>query len=254
MIALMAALLFPVISKGRTNAATAYDLNNNKQILVAMQMYAGDNDDFLPQPGWGSDVACWASGAGMPPGGEPYTASHYNDVVDKQVASFHGGQLYSYLKNPSLLKCPSDDVIDAFYLRRRVYICSYVWNAAILGFPTKPPEGRFPKTFKLREFKPDAFLEWEADEMRPFCFDDFSNYPDEGISKRHGTTATIGRFDGGAQRLALDEFLADSGTVAPDFEHSGTGWRKSLIPAPNRLWCSPQNRGVPPATATIGGP
>ena len=47
-IAILAALLLPVLSKAKANAQRTTCLNNLKQINVAIQLYAGDNQDALP--------------------------------------------------------------------------------------------------------------------------------------------------------------------------------------------------------------
>ena len=249
MMALMAALLFPVLDKGKRNALAAYDLNNFKQTMVGMQMYASDNDDFLPQPGWGTAVACWAAGPNIPLGGHPASYQNYTNILAQQLVSFTRGQLYSYLKNVKLLQCPADNILNLAFLQRNIYISSYVWNAAILGFPSFSQQSPSP-TFHLRQFSPQAILEWEADETRPFCFNDFSNDPDEGVSRRHDNGPTVGRFDGGAERLPLNQFVAQSGSMAESLDQAGNGWRACQVPAPNALWCSPLNHGVPAATAS----
>ncbi len=251
MIGLMAALLLPVLSKGKLNAQAAYDLNNNKQILMSMQMYASDDEDYLPQPGWGTEAACWAAGANIPLGGWPADYQLYTNVLPKQLASFEKGQLYSYLKSAKLLRCPADNVVNRDFLERNIYISSYVWNAAVVGFPTRMTQ-RPRETFHLREFQPEAILEWEADETRPYCFNDFSNDPDEGVSARHDNGPTVGRFDGGAERMPMSQFVAMSGAMAPSLEDTGVGWQHARVKAPNALWCSPVNKGVPGSAA--GGP
>lgn len=44
----MAAIMFPVFAKAREQARTAWCLSNVKQLGLAMQMYASENDDHLP--------------------------------------------------------------------------------------------------------------------------------------------------------------------------------------------------------------
>jgi prepilin-type N-terminal cleavage/methylation domain-containing protein/prepilin-type processing-associated H-X9-DG protein len=47
-IAILAAILLPTLAKAKAKAKSAQCLNNNKQIGLAMIMYAADNNDFLP--------------------------------------------------------------------------------------------------------------------------------------------------------------------------------------------------------------
>jgi prepilin-type N-terminal cleavage/methylation domain-containing protein/prepilin-type processing-associated H-X9-DG protein len=48
-IAILAAILFPVFAKARDKAQTTACLNNLKQLGLAIQMYLGDWDGFLPR-------------------------------------------------------------------------------------------------------------------------------------------------------------------------------------------------------------
>jgi prepilin-type N-terminal cleavage/methylation domain-containing protein/prepilin-type processing-associated H-X9-DG protein len=47
-IAILAAILFPVLDKARQRSQTADCLNNMKQLQVAYRMYVDDNNDYLP--------------------------------------------------------------------------------------------------------------------------------------------------------------------------------------------------------------
>ena len=49
-IAILAALLLPVLSSTRAKAWQTQCLNNLKQVGLAMQLYVGENDDVLPGP------------------------------------------------------------------------------------------------------------------------------------------------------------------------------------------------------------
>ena len=53
-IAILAGMLLPALSKAKDKAQTTIDLNNIKQVLLAMQMYTTDNQDYMPHPTWGT--------------------------------------------------------------------------------------------------------------------------------------------------------------------------------------------------------
>src|SRR5438552_5341641 len=46
-IAILAAMLFPALSKAKTKAQGILCMNNTKQMMLAWHMYNGDNDDRL---------------------------------------------------------------------------------------------------------------------------------------------------------------------------------------------------------------
>ena len=47
-IAILAAMLLPALSKAKIQAIKTQSLNNEKQQIVALEMYAGENKDYLP--------------------------------------------------------------------------------------------------------------------------------------------------------------------------------------------------------------
>src|SRR5665213_2667648 len=56
-IGILAALLLPVLSQAKNQAAKATDLNNLRQILAALHLYTGDNQDVLTSPNWDYGIA-----------------------------------------------------------------------------------------------------------------------------------------------------------------------------------------------------
>jgi len=53
-IAILAAMLLPALARAKAKAKAITCLNNNKQISLALLMYAGDNSDYLPPLNSGS--------------------------------------------------------------------------------------------------------------------------------------------------------------------------------------------------------
>src|SRR5258707_14077000 len=59
-IAILAAMLLPALSQAKNRAQETTDLNNNRQIMLGMVMYSGDQNDLMPGGGWGTDSDNWA--------------------------------------------------------------------------------------------------------------------------------------------------------------------------------------------------
>ncbi|HXB61151.1 MAG TPA: prepilin-type N-terminal cleavage/methylation domain-containing protein, partial [Candidatus Acidoferrales bacterium] len=51
-IAILAALLLPVVNRVQNQAARTADLSNLRQIMAAVHVYTGDNNDILTWPNW----------------------------------------------------------------------------------------------------------------------------------------------------------------------------------------------------------
>jgi prepilin-type N-terminal cleavage/methylation domain-containing protein len=235
-IAILAAMLLPALSKAKSKAQLTYDLNNHRQIMIAMTMYAGDNNDFVPQPGWPMTVNHWASaGTGAYPlGGTPATQANYNSKFPQQEQLFRNGLLGNYIKNVQSLRCPADQNLDSKFLQRGIYITSYSWNLVANFW------GSGSRTRKLSQFKADAILQWEVDENQPTYFNDFANFPDEGVSARHGKGATVACFGGSAERMSTNTFYALSGGRVVNLTDGGKSWKKLPVTSlPNRIWCTP---------------
>ena len=54
-IAILAGMLLPALSKAKDKAQNTLDFNNAKQIMLATQMYTGDNEEYMPHPSWGGN-------------------------------------------------------------------------------------------------------------------------------------------------------------------------------------------------------
>ncbi len=240
-IAILAAMLLPALAGAKDRAQRTIDLNNNKQIMLAANMYVADNQDNLPGCGWGTTYASWVYGANLTPVGGA-TSTSFATFLSEQVGYFNGqnilgtnpnknvSQLYLYLKTEKVLMCPAD-VVNSLYYQRSIYLTSYVWNGALCGFGATPNS----TSYKVSMFKPMTILQWETDEKTPFDFNDASSFPDEGISGRHGKTASVGILSGSTQTLRVVDWY--NNTYAGTINARGAGIPANLLP--NQLWCNP---------------
>jgi prepilin-type N-terminal cleavage/methylation domain-containing protein len=246
-IGILAALLLPALGNAKQRAYMVTDLNNTKQIMLSVQMYAADAEDLLPRPGWQLTNSCWVYGAQFPYNSGT-TAADYNAGLPNQLAAVKTGQLYPYLKSSDVLMCPGDQVNSLFY-ERQMYISSYIWNGAVSSYDTSSY-----KTRKLNQFKPTAILQWEGDETEPSTFNDGANFPTEGFTRRHGgsrggdptqdtrSQVTVGMFDGSAKRMSALALYQLSGGLGSGL----SGPPEGMTDVPNDLWCNPgDSRGGP---------
>jgi prepilin-type N-terminal cleavage/methylation domain-containing protein/prepilin-type processing-associated H-X9-DG protein len=95
-IAVVAAILFPVFAQAREKSREAVCLSNLRQMGMAGLLYAQDYDQTL----------LW----NPPPGGKPgnfWTAAHHESDCPHQPTTSYVMLLQPYLKSHAVLKCPS---------------------------------------------------------------------------------------------------------------------------------------------------
>ena len=255
-IAILAGMLLPALSKAKDKAQNTIDFNNTKQLMLAMLMYAGDDEEHLPHPGWGGNGSgpdSWAyqggGGSGQPWAG-PVSQANLNAQLQRQVnEGFRNGQLATYLGYADkIMICPKDRSESSgakrnLFLQRPIKITSYTWNGWIINNNANNP------TVKTTSLTAGNIIQWETDENTPFLFNDSGNRPDEGISQRHsagisretykdiGGRSTVGAVGGHAVNLTFRKF----------YEMVGRGKRNALDssfpnrpnPLPNDLYWYP---------------
>jgi prepilin-type N-terminal cleavage/methylation domain-containing protein len=245
-IAILASMLLPALSKAKDRAQFTLDLNNCKQIMLAMTMYTGDNDEFMPSPGWGLTIKSWAHGPNMVSAAGDLLPTQRN--FSNQIDRVRTGQLFPFLQTHQVLVCPKDRVEQTGskktqFRQRDQKISSYVWNGALISFGNLTGWDSRLLTHRITAFRPTMILQWEADEMKPFFFNDCSSFPDEGISQRHGGgfapnervdvkgSGVSGLISGSAQAIKYKRFYELAGRV----DGRGAGLRD----VPNDLWADP---------------
>ena len=114
-IAILAALLLPALSKAKARANTIVCLNNMKQLQLAWQMYAEDHDDWMAancdcgRPGETPEEASWVGGIMTYETTPRIFGRDYSDSTNtlKLVPGGYGS-IGQYTKSASLYKCPAD--------------------------------------------------------------------------------------------------------------------------------------------------
>src|SRR5262245_17131853 len=109
-IAILAAILFPVFAQAREKARQTTCLSNEKQMGLALTMYAQDYDEILPKSQLFEN----------PKGGSG------------TIISFHQ-LLLPYTKNAAFHKCPSDPNPQTPWNQKGSFPVSYITNYAVLS-------------------------------------------------------------------------------------------------------------------------
>jgi prepilin-type N-terminal cleavage/methylation domain-containing protein len=206
-IAILAALLMTALSSAKNRAAEMVDVNNLKQVVEAVQMYANDNHDVLPWANWGS-----AAYPGWLYKFQPTeTGQAQYDVTE--------GLLWSTLKSQRLYLCPLENTNSALFSQREEQLSSYVMNGAVVGYY----DANYPAV-RLSRMQPTDVAFWEADENDPWYFNDGANIPDEGITARHSGGGVEAMFGGSVSHIRMGAWYVE------DYNTNK-----------NSLWCNPDS-------------
>lgn len=121
-IAILAAMLLPVLNKAKTKAQGVQCLSNTRQLMVADLLYSSDNAEQLATNtrgvgGWAGDWLDW-------------NASNRDNT--NLVPLIQTGLLGAYVKNPGVFKCPAD--IWSVPGQKVTRVRSYAMNAYV-GYP-----------------------------------------------------------------------------------------------------------------------
>jgi len=213
-IAILAAMILTAVARAKNSASKATDINNLRQIMIALHNYTADHDDYLTPPNWDN-------GGGNRPGWLYTPGAPGTNTFDVTT-----GLLWNDLKQPKIYYCPMDKPHDAVSSehdgvveQRQQQISTYAMNGAAIGFMymISPP-------VKLAQMRPSDCAFWETDEREPYYFNDGANWPGEGVSARHQQGAIQAAFDTSVSYVKLDKWYDE---VAETNK--------------NRLWCYPNS-------------
>jgi prepilin-type N-terminal cleavage/methylation domain-containing protein/prepilin-type processing-associated H-X9-DG protein len=127
-IAILAAILFPVFAQAKAAAKKTADLNNQKQIVTSMLLYANDNDDHAP-------------------------TSHHDLEMGETIEDLYTwyAPLQGYMKNHDVFKDPALSVAPTLFpypvnpanwkqFRTDYLINGFFSHGASLGIMSRPAE------------------------------------------------------------------------------------------------------------------
>jgi type II secretory pathway pseudopilin PulG len=232
-IAILAAMLLPALSRAKDKANRTACINNLRNLALAMTMYTQDNNDRMAWCQWYNDYG--PSWIYMPKNGnapDPYKL--VGGVLEDNPTDMpyiEQGVYYSYLRNRQVYYCPLDRKERNDFIYRIQRVSSYIMNGAVCGF------GAFKRPhFKITQFNPAAYVQWEPkvnnenfpSPKGPFAYNtghDASQIPNdvEGIGNRHGTGAGIMGFDARVLWIPLQKFKQEAASH------------------PGLLWCTPDS-------------
>jgi len=114
-IAILAAMLLPVLSKAKVKAQGISCLNNLKQLELAVTMYTGDNQEKFPDnPGAGTSLNAWAAGV------MTWDNAVQPNLENTNTTLLTAGEIGPYVaKSTGIFKCPADVIPGALGPRVR---------------------------------------------------------------------------------------------------------------------------------------
>ncbi|MFG0284498.1 MAG: DUF1559 domain-containing protein [Phycisphaerales bacterium JB039] len=226
-IALLIGILLPGLGKARESSRQIKCNNNLKQLITACTMYAGDFDDRLPASNWGERSIGWLYEG---PVRRVWTPARREGASTGLIWNYLGGNgpAIGAIDHPpaETYRCPTH---KEPYNGDSEKCTSYLMNGAVVGY------GRSFKligttyidiAFRIHRYTPDSVIFWETQETGATTapWNDGSSFPWEGLTRRHGTGATVAIIDGSCRW----------------YERSD--WDRDLDKRPGPLWCAPDSK------------
>jgi prepilin-type processing-associated H-X9-DG protein len=222
-IAILAAMLLPVLSAAKRRAQGTYCMNNTKQQALGWTMYADDNND-RPTPnvdgttaptiaGESASSPSWVAGSLTLPPVFSLDNTNVGMLIDHTTYPY-GAYLGIYVRIAAVFKCPADQSVAEIYGQKPPRVRSYSMNNFI-GAPSRSnstdanamtdPQGssKYPPFRKVASIRAPALTFLVLDE-RPdsindgtfFTQPDRAGYLEDVPASYHGNSGGFSFADG----------------------------------------------------------
>lgn len=224
-IALLIAILVPVLGSARESAQFAQCISNMRQFSIAHHAFIRDNDNYTVHPNWDARSGGWLYADGRT--NSWASPSSQNGNFEKRRAMRQTGFLWDYMSGEGeAYYCPADtDPVDLSGYPVRA-MASYQMNGGFVAYTGgKQPD----ETISFELLQNDGFMMWEClapdfvdgttkegNKIPGGYWNDGGNHPGEGLEVRHVDGAPVAVLDGSATKLSLDEFNAIRQTPRPN--------------------------------------
>ncbi len=156
-VALLAAILFPVFGRARENARRSSCQSNLKQIGLGLTQYLQDYDEKMPYSAFGPGAAASSTAS------DPVSYYKWMDAI------------YAYTKSEAVFNCPSDAFSPKYHYRSGTEYGSYGQNGAYrkIGDGMTPPRSANGLLVSLASIGQASQTVWATDsnntnEVSPF--------------------------------------------------------------------------------------
>jgi prepilin-type N-terminal cleavage/methylation domain-containing protein/prepilin-type processing-associated H-X9-DG protein len=114
-IAILAAMLLPVLSQAKSRALNIVCMNNLKQLEDCCHLYTADNDDFLPPNRAGGFVTAPSSTSSPDIVSNAWSWCPGIAPLDTNAANLEQGVIFLYNQSPAIYRCPADNsTVDGY--------------------------------------------------------------------------------------------------------------------------------------------
>lgn len=201
-IAILASMLLPSLSRAREMARRTSCASNLHQLGLGALQYVQDYDERLPLAGVGND--------GANTSGWVYYSVYGSGTTDP-VFDASKGSLYPYIKSKQVFVCPNDTNGQNFGNSYAINSCALISGTAASGLVGSKSDAAFEESSKWMLFSEEKYFKDTTD-------DGFQLININNFSDRHTDGSVIAFMDGHTKWMRRDKIIADSyqtGGIAP---------------------------------------